>query len=479
MPPDLLPYLPFAITAALSAALAWLITFLVTRSSRARLQERLKFEERRQVDLEARLAIAGQEAQQADANAASYRNKLTELNSRYVASCQAADEKQALLENAEEKLTETFKALSADALQGVSAQFLQLAKATLSQQTEQAKGDIEQRQAAIATLVRPMADSLGKFELRIGEIERMREGAYSELKEQIRALGLTQSDLRSETAALVKALRQPAGRGQWGEIQLRRVVELAGMQEHCDFTTQSTVRDEDGKSLRPDMLVTLPGSKTIVIDSKTPMDAYLNALESKDDTARRQFLRKHAAQVQTHISQLSSKNYTSQFSQTPEFTVLFLPSEALFSAALQADPGLIERGAAANVILANPSTLIALLKIVAYGWQQETLAINTKQIADLGRQMHARLQTLTGHFSKLGSSLNSAVDQYNNAIGSYEDRVLKTARRFEDLGIAKADEQIPVLPEISRDARETPANKTNAAHNAAEDLRNSIKPFGD
>ncbi len=479
MPPDLIPYSPFIITALVAAAAACLITYLATSSTRARLQERLKSEQRRQIELEARLAISEQDIEQAEADAAAYRNQLTELNSRYTATCEAAEEKQALLERTEEHLTETFKALSADALQGASTQFLHLAKATLSQQTEEAKGDMDQRQAAIASLVRPVADSLGKFELRVGEIERLRAGAYSELKEQVRALGKGQLDLQGETAALVKALRQPTGRGQWGEMQLRRVVDLAGMQEHCDFSVQSTMRDSEGKMQRPDMLVTLPGNKTIVIDSKSPMDAYLNALESQDEATRLQFLRKHAAQVHTHIQQLSSKNYTAQFPHTPEFTVLFLPSEALFSAALQADPSLIERAASAGIILANPTTLIALLKIVAHGWREETLAVNAREISDLGRQMHGRLQTLTEHFSKLGTSLNSAVDQYNRAVGSYENRVLKTARKFEDLGISHADERLPVIDEISQSARDLSAERKSAARNAAQDLRDSFDALGE
>ena len=223
--------------------------------------------------------------------------------------------------------------------------------------TEDAKGELEKRRVAIENLVKPVAESLGKFESRIGEIEKSREGAYAELKTQVKSLAEGQLGLQRETGQLVKALRQPTGRGQWGEIQLRRVVELAGMQEHCDFEVQTTTTTDEGKKLRPDLIVRLPGGKTIVVDSKTPMDAYLDALEAIEDSVREDALHRHARQVRTHITQLSSKNYAAQFDHAPEFVVLFLPSESFFSAALQSDPGLIERGVDHGVILATPTTL--------------------------------------------------------------------------------------------------------------------------
>ena len=493
MPPELEPYLPLIVTAIASLFIGWLITWLAASGAKSALLERLKSEERRNADSQARLAHAEAESQRNETQAQTFRNQLAETTSRLEAERKAAEEQQALLGRAEAKLSDTFKALSADALKGASEQFLHLAKSTLASQTEEAKGDIEKRKTAIETLVKPVADSLGKFELRIGEIEKIREGAYSELKEQVRALGQGQLGLQKETASLVKALRQPTGRGQWGEMQLRRVVELAGMQEHCDFTLQTTTTTDEGKRLRPDMVVKLPGGKTIVVDSKTPMDAYLNALEATDDDERERFLTQHALQVSKHIKDLSSKEYTKQFDDTPEFTVLFLPSESFFSAALHSDPGLIEKGVDNGVILATPTTLIALLKAVAYGWRQEALALNAKEISALGRTMHERLGKLADHFAKLGNSLNSAVDHYNRAIGSYETRVMSTARKFEELKAAPQNAALPNLESIDKTTRPLLANpdidieakddfafvpeKDTASKKAASDLRSAFEDF--
>ena len=453
LPPEITPYLPQIVTALVGLFFGWLFTHLSSSSKLATVAERLKSEERRSTEIEAHLTASTTEANQYQQDAQNFRNELSEIRSRLNTELKAAQEKQALLERAETKLADTFKALSADALRSSSEQFLQLAKSSLSAQSEEAKGDIEKRKVAIETLIKPMADSLGKFEVRIGEIEKSREGAYSELREQVRALGEGQLGLQRETASLVKALRQPTGRGQWGEMQLRRVVELAGMQEHCDFETQHSTTTDEGKKLRPDLVVRLPGGKSIVVDSKTPMDAYLDALETSDDAVREEALVRHARQVRTHIQQLSSKNYTAQFSQTPEFTVLFLPSESFFSAALQCDPSLIERGVEQSVILATPTTLIALLRAVSYGWRQESIAENAREISLLGRTLHERLGKLADHFAKLGRSLGNAVEQYNSAIGSLETRVLITARKLEELKAAPDAASITHLDPIDQNPR--------------------------
>ncbi len=461
MPEDLSPQALAAITMAVGLFLGWLVTWLASRGKISAASALLQAEKERSNELNQRLTKATADDQERDKQLQAMRDEVTRSEAKLKAELKAAEEKQALLQRAEEKLSNTFKALSSEALKASSEQFLQLAKTSFTNQSEQAQSELEKRKTAIENLVKPVKESLGKFEIRMGEIEKLREGAYAELKEQVRALNEGQLGLQRETASLVKALRQPTGRGQWGELQLKRVVELAGMQEHCDFYTQLTTTTDEGKSLRPDLVVNLPGGKTIVVDSKTPMDAYLDAIEASDDAARQQALENHARQVRTHIQQLSSKNYAAQFDQAPEFTVLFLPSESFFSAALQIDPTLIERGVDQGVILATPTTLIALLRAVAYGWRQEAVAQNAKEISKLGRELHERLGVLAEHFTRLGKSLNSAVDHYNKTVGSFEGRVLPSARKFEELKAAPEAKSIDSLEPIDsqpRDPQDIPAS---------------------
>jgi len=397
-----------------------------------------------------------------------------ELKVRMQEERKAADEKQALLKQAEAKLTDTFKALSADALKSTQDQFLILAKNSLKAQQQEAKSDLQKRQTAVEQMVKPISQTLEKVQLQISESEKLREGNHATLKQQIIHITESNIGLKQETQKLVKALRQPHGRGQWGEIQLRRVVEMAGMQEHCDFETQTTTTTDEGKRLRPDLIVKLPGGQHIVVDSKAPMDAYLDAIETDDDTTRETALARHAAQVRTHIQQLGSKNYQQQFDTTPEFVVLFLPSEAFFSAALAQDPALIEKGVNQGVILATPTTLIALLRAVAFGWRQEALAQNAREISTIGRELYSRLGAFAGHIQKLGRSLNAAVGDYNKTVGSLETRILTGARKFEELGAAPETAEIPTNPGIESIPRELRAGLAIPAEEATDQTRQAV-----
>jgi DNA recombination protein RmuC len=355
------------------------------------------------------------------------------------------DVQRKLLDDARQSLSETFSALSADALRRNNDAFLSLANSSFETIEARATGDLETRQKAIEGLVNPLKEALGRYEKQISEMENTRQSAYGSLHEQVKNLITTNHDLQKETGNLVTALRSPQVRGRWGEMTLRRVAELAGMSSHCDFNEQETLENEAGRQ-RPDMIVNLPGSRRIVVDAKVPLQAFLDASSASTEQEKRTHTIRHSQIVRTHLNQLATKNYWDQFEQTPEIVILFLPGESFLSPALQQDPRLLEDGVEKHVMLATPSTLIALLTSIAYGWRQDSAAKNALAIGELGKQLYERIRTFASHYASVGSALHKAVDSYNKATGSLENRVLPSARKFRDLGATTGDEIIEVDP---------------------------------
>jgi DNA recombination protein RmuC len=357
-----------------------------------------------------------------------------------------------VLRSKRQEVEAAFRALASDALARNNQAFLDLAKASLGQAQQAARGELELRQQAIQEMIAPLRASLDRVDSKIQDLEKARAGAYAALQEQVRNLLAAQADLRNETGRLATALRAPQVRGRWGEIQLRRVVELAGMLEHCDFACQTTIDSPDGR-LRPDLVVYLPGGKTVIVDSKAPLDGYLRAIEAPDESTRRARLADHARQIRQHMTALGRKSYWEPLEQAPEFTVLFLPGECFFSAALESDPTLIEIGVEQNIILATPTTLIALLRAVAYGWKQERLAQNAAEISALGKELFKRLSDMGEHWNRVGKGLERAVEAYNSAVGSFETRVMVAARKFVDLKTAPMGASLPPLEPVDQNVR--------------------------
>ena len=371
---------------------------------------------------------------------------------------------------AEARLRDAFQALSADALRTNNEAFLALAETRLRQARAEATGDIDARKKAIEELLAPMARTLDEVDREIKDSERRRVESGAQLMQKIASLDTAGQGLRDETRRLTDALKRPGVRGRWGELQLKRVVELAGMIEHCDFTEQQTIQapDDEGR-IRPDVVVRLPGGKRIVIDAKAPLDAYLRALEAPDEAARQTLLAEHARQVRTHIGQLSAKSYFEKVASTPEFVVMFLPGEMFFSAALEQDPSLIEFGVEKRVIPASPTTLIALLRAVAYGWQQEAMEENARRISDLGKNVYEAVRTLGDRFQTLGTRLKSSLEAYNDAVGSLEGNVLVKARKFKELQAANGGEEIRPLEPIDKIPRMLQASELTGGLPFAEE----------
>jgi DNA recombination protein RmuC len=348
--------------------------------------------------------------------------------------------------------SETFKSLSFDALKQNNQAFLDLAKNTLSKFQEGAQGDLAARQKEIASLVQPVKDALTSVDQKIQALEKERVSAYHVLRQQVQELVTSQNMLKSETSNLVQALKTPSVRGRWGEMQLKRVVEMAGMLAYCDFMEQ--VHNGEGEQkMRPDMIVRLPGGKQIIVDAKAPLHAYLEAMGESDETVRLAKMKEHARQVRNHITALSRRGYWEQFEPTPDFVILFLPGEMFFSAALEQDPSLIESGVQERVILATPTTLIAMLRAVAYGWRQESLAASAKEVGEMGQELYRRLSDMGQHFRKLGRHLGQTVESYNQSVGSLERRVMVTARKFQDLettSTADVIEEVKPLEQMPR-----------------------------
>jgi DNA recombination protein RmuC len=425
------------------------------RAEMAALKERLQLREQELGESRQRQTAWDVKEPALEAELSEMKARCRELQARMDEEQKSAAEKIAQLQSLEDRLNREFQALSAKALRENNEAFLNLAQTKLETFQTEAKSDLELRQKAVENLVAPINETLTRYDQQIQSMERSRSQAYGSLSQQVESLLVSQQKLESETGRLVKALRMPQVRGRWGEFQLRKVVELAGMSSHCDFVEQETMTSEAGR-LRPDLVVKLPGGKNIVVDSKASLQAYLDALETDDEDRRKSLLQDHARQIRNHLQSLSSKAYWSHLKDTPEFVILFIPGESFLSAAAERDGDLLEDGVKQRVIFATPLTLIALLRAVAYGWTQERIADNARKISDLGKELYDRVTTLTQHFRILGQSLGKSVKAYNDAVGSLEGRVLTSARKFKELGATPQNEILELEP-IEQATREIQA----------------------
>ena len=380
------------------------------------------------------------------------RRRNSELETRLTFEQEKSSERLQTLELARQQLSDSFSALSAQALRVNNEQFLKLANENLRQYQVQAQADLSEKEKAIEGLVRPIRETLEKTEQQIRLMEKERKEAHGSLTNFLQGMTHTQQQLEAETRKLVQALRRPEVRGQWGELTLRRLVELAGMVEHCDFFEQETQGSGEGAS-RPDMIIRMPDKREIVVDVKTPLDAYLSAVEAVEDVDRRRALERHARKVRERVRELATKAYWDQFKNAPDFVVLFIPGEQFLSAALEFDPALLEDALRQKVILATPTSFIALLRAVAYGWRQLALAENAERIRETGEELYKRLATFTEHLSRVGRSLGSSVDAYNKAVGSLERSVLPGARRFTEMGISSGKKEIESLEPMEQGVR--------------------------
>ncbi|MEK7323607.1 MAG: DNA recombination protein RmuC [Pseudomonadota bacterium] len=362
------------------------------------------------------------------------------------------EEKVAMIESARNQLTDTFAALSSQALRNSTEEFLKLAQQGMQQFHVRAQGDLEQKEKSIGVLMQPVKEALTRTEQQLRELEKERKEAYGSLSKHLESMAQTQQLLQGETRNLVQALRRPEVRGQWGEMTLKRLAELAGMVQYCDFVEQETVQGENG-NLRPDMVVRMPDGREIVVDVKTPLDAYLSAVEAPDDTVRTWHLERHARKVRDRVRELAGRNYWAQFKHSPDFVVMFIPGDQFLSAALDVDRDLLEYALGQKVVLATPTSFVALLRAVGYGWRQLSLAENAEKIRDLGEELYQRLSTFTDHLAKLGKNLSSSLDHYNKAVGSFERQVMPGARKFTEMGITPR-KPMPDLDQIEKGVRQ-------------------------